>query len=562
MMPRLTIGMATYRDFHGVYFTLQALRIYHQLPPGTELLVIDTFGEPGAGVGCRDTRSATENVDGRYIHAPQAQGTAASRDLVFHAAEGEIVLCCDCHVLFEPRSIEAVLDYYERNPESRDLVQGPLVYDDGVNLATHFKPVWNEHMWGVWDLDGRVHEGRPFDIPMQGLGVFAMRKAAWPGFNRHFRGFGGEEGYLHEKVRQRGGRTICLPALRWRHRFGRPEGVPYRLQIVDRIVNYLIGHRELGLDEQVVLEHFRDKVQPEEMEMACIEVNRILPSAGRNPRYEITRNAPEVAQSLPESTSDVIGAVPSIIRTKPLISCLCPTFGRGGTPHQYLLEEAIESFLHQSDEHAELVVLNDHPGQQLVFAHPRVHIVNLSRRFRTLGEKYNALVGLAQGDILAPWEDDDISLPHRLELSRDLLGEADYFNPKRYWFLDPNGLHDEHGMGVGHNLSLFRRRVVMLVGGYPMSSGDQDAIMDSRLHNHAGLVVAGCERDLPVEKWYYIYRWGVSPVHLSGKTPHEAFYAEIGNRPAPHGTWPLSSHWHSDYAGLVEARLRQRNPAR
>jgi len=26
-MPRLTIGMATYNDFDGVYFTLQALRL-------------------------------------------------------------------------------------------------------------------------------------------------------------------------------------------------------------------------------------------------------------------------------------------------------------------------------------------------------------------------------------------------------------------------------------------------------------------------------------------------------------------------------------------------------
>ena len=39
-MVALTIGMATYDDFDGVYFTLQALRLYQDLLD-TELLVVD-----------------------------------------------------------------------------------------------------------------------------------------------------------------------------------------------------------------------------------------------------------------------------------------------------------------------------------------------------------------------------------------------------------------------------------------------------------------------------------------------------------------------------------------
>jgi hypothetical protein len=92
---------------------------------------------------------------------------------------------------------------------------------------------------------------------MQGLGLFACRRDSWPGLNPRFRGFGGEEGYLHEKVRRGGGRTVCLPALRWVHRFNRPEGVPYPPAWDDRIRNYLIGWRELGWDDAPVREHFR-----------------------------------------------------------------------------------------------------------------------------------------------------------------------------------------------------------------------------------------------------------------------------------------------------------------
>ena len=205
-MVGLTIGMATYKDFEGVYFTLQALRLYHDLED-TELLVVDNFG-------CDDTQRFVEGwAQGRYIRATEAVGTAAPRDLVFREAHGEAVLCCDSHVLFVPGAIARLKAYYREHPDCPDLIQGPLLYDDLHTLSTHLDPVWREHFWGTWATDprGEDPEGEPFEIPMQGLGMFSCRKAAWPGFNPHFRGFGGEEGYIHEKFRQAGG-AVSLPA--------------------------------------------------------------------------------------------------------------------------------------------------------------------------------------------------------------------------------------------------------------------------------------------------------------------------------------------------------------
>ena len=112
-------------------------------------------------------------------------------------------------------------------PGCRDLVQGPLLSADARGLTgTHWNPVWSEGMYGQWAVDPRGLDpgAEPFDIPMQGLGLFACRRDAWAGLSPRFRGFGGEEGYLHEKVRRAGGRTVCLPALRWLHRFDRPGG--------------------------------------------------------------------------------------------------------------------------------------------------------------------------------------------------------------------------------------------------------------------------------------------------------------------------------------------------
>jgi hypothetical protein len=255
--PQLTIGMATYDDFDGVYFTLQALRLYHDLDR-TELLVVDNYG-------CQYTKDLVSNwANGTYVLANDIVGTAAARDMVFRRATGDAVLCCDSHVLFAPGVISRLKRFYHEAPDCADLLQGPMVYDDGRLIATHFDPVWRDQMWGTWATDERAYDpdGEPFDIPMQGLGAFACRTDAWPGFHPGFRGFGGEEGYIHEKFRQAGHRCLCVPWLRWMHRFGRPKGTPYPLTVDDKFRNYLLGHTELGLDTAPVLDHFSQYLAP------------------------------------------------------------------------------------------------------------------------------------------------------------------------------------------------------------------------------------------------------------------------------------------------------------
>jgi hypothetical protein len=95
---------------------------------------------------------------------------------------------------------------------------------------------------------------------MQGLGLFTCRKDAWLGFNPRFRGFGGEEFYIHEKFRNAGRTCWCLPWLRWLHRFGRPRGVSYPLSVEDRIWNYVVGWTELGLPLDSIFDHFLETV--------------------------------------------------------------------------------------------------------------------------------------------------------------------------------------------------------------------------------------------------------------------------------------------------------------
>jgi hypothetical protein len=160
--------------------------------------------------------------------------------------------------LVVPGALKRLLDYFEANSKTADLLQGPMVYDGLNSFSTHFEPCWREGMYGTWAMDDRGNDpdAPPFDIPMQGLGLFGCRRVAWPGFNPRFRGFGGEEGYIHEKFRRAGGRTLCLPFLRWLHRFNRPLGCSYINTWNDRIRNYMIGFTELGIDLEPLKEHF------------------------------------------------------------------------------------------------------------------------------------------------------------------------------------------------------------------------------------------------------------------------------------------------------------------
>ena len=255
MSLKLTIGMATYDDFDGVYFSVQALRMYHsEVIDDIEIIVIDN--NPASHHG-KAIRNLTGQIGIKYVPFHEYESTAI-RNLIFENASAPYALSMDCHVLFESGSIKKLIEYYEQNPDTKNLLQGPMVYDNLKTVSSHFDPVWRAQMYGIWATDDRAKDpdAPPFEIPMQGLGVFSAKKDNWLGFNPAFRGFGGEEGYIHEKYRKSGAKTLCLPFLRWVHRFQRPNGVKYPLTLENKVRNYFIGCVELGLSVEPVYEHF------------------------------------------------------------------------------------------------------------------------------------------------------------------------------------------------------------------------------------------------------------------------------------------------------------------
>jgi glycosyltransferase involved in cell wall biosynthesis len=106
---------------------------------------------------------------------------------------------------------------------------------------------------------------------------------------------------------------------------------------------------------------------------------------------------------------------------KPSISCIMPTYDR-----PTFVPGAIAYFMRQTVADAELIIIDDgsQPVQDLIPADPRVRYLRLPER-RPVGAKRNLACGLARGELVAHWDDDDWYAPDRLQRQAVALQEAD-----------------------------------------------------------------------------------------------------------------------------------------
>jgi hypothetical protein len=262
----LTIGISIppNEEYSAIWASLNSIFAHHAealVGLKVEVLVID--GNPGdkssEAVKAWVERKIKPVATGKYVAYSGPGGTAQPRNAIFEHASGEVVVTFDPHVLLETGALKSVVDYFKARPKSLDLLVGPLV-DDSGSVSTHQRLEWGAGALGVWTGDKTVNpDSPPKPVDQQGLGCFAMRREAWPGFHSDFREFGGCETYLCEKVRLKGGEVKLVPKFRWRHRFQRPWGVTYAASTRQRLKNYLTGFLELGRTDWILscLDHYR-----------------------------------------------------------------------------------------------------------------------------------------------------------------------------------------------------------------------------------------------------------------------------------------------------------------
>lgn len=308
---RLTIGIPTFMDAHGAYFTIQALRM-RRIPVDYEILVVDQAPDTSHGTAIKGLINDWVNGHGcraRYIPYTSTIGSAAAKEHVFREAVGETVICMDSHVLLWDETIKAVLDH----SASDVLLAGPMIYDNYASCSTHLDDAWRGEQWGTWDEAFRCQCGEPvvirigegklnfrtpmgrdlgdrclckrtvipiekksldecirlsgfsrysdgmgmkFEIGAHGTGFIACRRKSWPGFPAGVAGFGAEEWIIHERMRRAGGRVMCVPQIRWVHRFLNVEPPKYPLHRWDKVRNFVIGFKDIERDPTPIHDHF------------------------------------------------------------------------------------------------------------------------------------------------------------------------------------------------------------------------------------------------------------------------------------------------------------------
>lgn len=236
--------------------------------------------------------------------------------------------------------------------------------------------------------------------------------------------------------------------------------------------------------------------------------------------------------------------------TLPKVSCQCITYGR-----PELLNEAVESFLRQDYcGEKELVILNDHPDITIEeSSHPEIKVFNVERRFRSIGEKRNACCGLCVGDIIFPWDDDDISLPWRISYSLEQMQNHHYYKPDKLWYWTNGTISVREA--VAHAMGAWSRDLFDDVGGYPHIQSGQDQGIENRF-KAAGKRVVSKTADANL---FYVYRFpGTGSYHLStfgynkGLEGAKAFVSKH----VPNGLYSLAPTWHDDYNKLINQAIR------
>jgi len=181
------------------------------------------------------------------------------------------------------------------------------------------------------------------------------------------------------------------------------------------------------------------------------------------------------------------------------------------------LGHTIRCFEHQDYADRELVILDD-AGQYEPAQGDRWRLISRPNRFRSLGEKRNAAVGLVSPDVeaLAVWDDDDLYLPWALRASAAALRVAPWSRPSLVLHPQPDGSLRQHRTGgLFHGGWAFRRRTFEQCGGYPPMNNGEDQALAARLRD-AGTPIAD-----PMRLGYrpfYVYVWSGGN-HLSGMGP-------------------------------------------
>ena len=110
-MRKLTIGMPTYDDYDGLYFSIQSIRMFHpEVLDDIEFVIIDNNPTSSHGKAIRNFLDWVKQPT-QYLPYTKFNSTSI-KNKVFELADTPYVLCIDSHVILEPGSIKKLIDFH------------------------------------------------------------------------------------------------------------------------------------------------------------------------------------------------------------------------------------------------------------------------------------------------------------------------------------------------------------------------------------------------------------------------------------------------------------------
>lgn len=186
----------------------------------------------------------------------------------------------------------------------------------------------------------------------------------------------------------------------------------------------------------------------------------------------------------------------------PLVSCVCPTFGK--VKH---LNEAVQSFLIQTYPNKELIIFNNYDAIDIVFDHPQVKVINYkgtitgnTAECRNLGNQY------ASGEYIMTWDDDDIYLKDRISIMVNNTKTVGCIAGAYY--SEGNEIIKVQIKFLSNSLI---KRDYLLAN--PYKDGDAD---DQYMYNKLSSTKELSYLVHIFNEQQYIYRWATDTYHISG----------------------------------------------
>lgn len=238
----------------------------------------------------------------------------------------------------------------------------------------------------------------------------------------------------------------------------------------------------------------------------------------------------------------------------PPISCYMSTYGR-----VHCVEESIECFLRQDyPGKKELVILNDFQEQELIFNHPEVVIINSKERIKPLGTKFNKNIEYCSHDVLACFEDDDLSMPFRLRYGVENMKNGIFHSGVA--FVNTGANKPWHYSGNWfHSSLIFTRELFEKVGRYPEIDV---CTVDVGIMNKFKEAVGNYTQTPNPENLGMVYCWGThGSYHGSGwgcgvsnlsDLAANAIQQQRNLGKIPTGKIILNPHWKQDYLKKFE----------